>query len=175
MMDTIKGKTIQLRYATPDDAEFVYGLRVDPDRNKFVSPISGGAENQREWLVKYKQREAQGLEHYFIIEKAAIPIGTVRIYDLQPDSFCWGSWMMVPRAPSSAAVESAVLLYEFAFYELGYSKSHFDVRLDNERVIAFHQRFGAKIVRSTDLDHYFVYSKEEYEKVRQRYAKFIGE
>lgn len=173
MPHIIQGKTISLRYAEPDDAEFIYSLRIEPTRNKFVSQVSGGAENQRAWLERYKDRERAGTEHYFIIEGDSGPIGTVRIYDLQADSFCWGSWMMKPGAPPSAAIESAVLVYEFAFYTLGFSQSHFDVRVDNERVVAFHQRFGAKITRSTELDHFFVYLRSDYEKVRPKYSKFL--
>lgn len=175
MSHTIEGRTISLRYAEPDDAEFIYGLRIDPSRNQFVSQVSGGAENQRAWLEKYKDREREGLEHYFIIEGASGPLGTVRIYDLKDDSFCWGSWMLRPGAPGPSAIESAVLVYEFAFYTLGFSRSHFDVRVDNERVVAFHKRFGAKITHSTALDHFFTYPRSEYEKVRPKYEKFLPE
>src|SRR5690606_35287320 len=135
--------------------------------------INGGAENQRAWLEKYKDREREGLEHYFIIEDDSGSLGTVRIYDFKDDSFCWGSWIMRPGAPAPAVIESAVLVYEFAFYTLGFNRSHFDVRVDNERVVAFHKPFGAKMTHSTELDPFFIYPKSEYEKIRPKYLKFL--
>lgn len=169
----IKGRSVQLRYADESDANFIYSLRVDPARNKFISEVTGAVEDQRLWLRRYKEREVRGQEHYFIICSGDIPLGTVRIYDIQGDSFCWGSWVIKPGAPKTAAIESAVLVYELAFYHLGFSRTHFDVRVENKRVVAFHQRFGAKIVRSTDRDHFFEYTKEGYGRVRSKYLKFV--
>jgi len=173
MKGPVRGKSISFRYATPDDAAFVFGLRTDSSRNKFVSTVTGEVEDQRRWLESYKLREQRDEEHYFIVEQNGEQVGTVRIYDLRPTSFCWGSWMMKPGVSGTTALESAILLYEFAFFELGFSHSHFDVRIENERVVAFHKRFGAKIVRTTTLDHFFEYSKSDYEKIRPKYAKFL--
>jgi RimJ/RimL family protein N-acetyltransferase len=167
------GKSVILRYAEIGDAEFIYSLRISPERNAHVSAVSGGVEAQRRWLDAYKSRELAGLEYYFIIELNGDPVGTVRIYDIQGESFCWGSWMMKPGVPASCAMESAVLIYEFAFYRLGFQRSHFDVRKGNSRVVAFHQRFGANIVRESDIDYFFDYPKSAYESVRSKYKKFL--
>lgn len=167
------GKTVRLRYANVGDAEFIHSLRIDPLRNSHVSAVAGGPENQRKWLEAYKARELAGAEHYFIIELEGSAIGTVRIYDIQGDSFCWGSWMMKPGVPASCAMESAVLIYEFAFYSLGFARSRFDVRKANSRVVAFHQRFGATVVRESDIDFFFDYPKSAYDKVRAKYKRFI--
>ena len=172
--EIVPGKNIRLRLARPTDAAFILSLRLDPTRNRFVSTVPDDAELQAAWLTEYQLRESQGLEYYFIIERGGgQPAGTVRLYDFQGDSFCWGSWMMVPDTPPSVAMESALLVYELAFYNLGFCKSHFEVQVQNERVIAFHKRFGARITHSTALDHFFTYGKEDYEAIRSRFKKFL--
>ncbi|APR35213.1 GNAT family N-acetyltransferase [Paraburkholderia sp. SOS3] len=170
----IVGRSIRLRYAEPADAEFILSLRLDERRNRFISKTTTEIERQAAWLATYKEREQAGTEHYFVIELLDhTPVGTVRIYDYQDDSFCWGSWLIKPDAPGQVAIESALNIYEFAFYSLGFNKSHFDVRRDNERVVAFHLRFGARIISSDEQDHFFDYRREMYEEIRARYRKFL--
>lgn len=66
---------------------------------------------------------------------------------MKEDSFCWGSWIIKDSSPSYVAIESALCIYEFAFNTLGFRQSHFDVRKNNVKVVAFHQRCKARIVR----------------------------
>jgi RimJ/RimL family protein N-acetyltransferase len=168
------GKSICLRYAEPSDAEFILSLRQDEQLNQFISKTAADLDQQVGWLTGYKERERMGSEHYFIIQLLdGSSVGTVRLYDYRGDSFCWGSWLIKPDAPSYVAIESAINVYEFAFYSLGFKQSHFDVRRGNERVIAFHQRFGAHIIHSDERDHFFIYDRETYEHVRQKYRKFL--
>lgn len=172
--EPITGKSVCMRLANVGDAEFILALRLNELINKFVSRVAGDLEKQVQWLKDYKVREASGIEYYFIIEDhVGRSLGTARVYDCQGDSFSWGSWMLIPSAPRNTAIESALLIYELAFNELGFSRSHFDVRRGNERVVAFHRRFGARIVRETELDYFFEYSRDAYEAIKSRYEKFL--
>ncbi|ALM85283.1 GNAT family N-acetyltransferase [Bordetella sp. N] len=170
----IQGRSINLRLAQPEDAQFILDLRLNESRNEFVSRVDSDVKKQKEWIENYKTREAAGSEYYFMIEDhAGRPVGTIRVYDYRGPSFCWGSWMLVENAPRNAAIESALLIYEFAFNHLGFQQAHFDVRRGNHRVIAFHQRFGAEVVNEDDLDLFFEYRQDAYEAARARYAKFL--
>jgi len=40
-------------------------------------------------------------------------------------------------------------------------------------VIAFHKKFGAEIIRETDLDYFFDFSIDEYEKTKKKYSRFL--
>ena len=114
------------------------------------------------------------VDYYFIISDwNKKSLGTIRIYDIQEDSFCWGSWILSKDAPSNAAIESALLIYDFAFFSLHYPKSHFDVRKENQRVVEFHKRFGASIVSEDDLNFYFQYDRDAYISVRHKYRRFF--
>jgi len=170
----INGKNIILRTVEIEDAEFIYEMRKNESKTRYLSKITGSIQDQKEWIKTYKLKESEKKEFYFIIEsKLHENLGLVRIYDFVDDSFCWGSWLIKENAPRFTAIESALLIYEFSFYQLGFKKSHFDVRKENLGVIAFHQRFGATITDEDELNYYFEYSKENYEKIKPKYKRYL--
>jgi RimJ/RimL family protein N-acetyltransferase len=168
---TLTGKSINLRAVTVGDAAFILKLRLDATLNTHLSATDPDVHKQVAWIEQHPWGQGQ---YYCIVEdKNANAVGTVRLYDFQGDSFCWGSWILLPEAPRKAAIESALMVYEFGFYKLGFLRSHFDVRKQNTRVIDFHQRLGAKIVRESALDYFFSYSREDYEAIKERYQSFL--
>ena len=170
----IYGKNINMRTVTTEDAEFIYNMRQNQNKTKYLSRVTGTVESQKEWIKNYKQREEDKKEFYFVIEsKDEEKLGLVRMYDFQDDSFCWGSWLIKEDAPKTTAIESALQIYEFGFYNLGFEKSHFDVRKGNDKVIAFHQRFGAKIVDEDELDYFFNFEKRDYEIIKEKYKRYL--
>ena len=167
-------KNLNLRTVAIEDAEFIYNMRQNQNKTKYLSRVTGTVESQKEWIKNYKQREEEKKEFYFVIEsKDKRKLGLVRMYDFQDNSFCWGSWLIKEDAPKSTAIESALQIYEFGFYSLGFEKSHFDVRKGNDKVIAFHQRFGAKIVDEDELDYFFNFEKSDYEIIKEKYKRYL--
>ena len=163
-----------MRTVTTEDAEFIYNMRQNQNKTKYLSKVTGTVESQKEWIKNYKQREDEQKEFYFLIEsKDEEKLGLVRMYDFQDESFCWGSWLIKEDAPKTTAIESALQIYEFGFYNLGFEKSHFDVRKGNDKVIAFHQRFGAKIVDEDELDYFFNFEKRDYEIIKEKYKRYL--
>lgn len=170
----LEGKNINLRTVEIEDADFIYTMRQNRKKTKYLSKVTGTVDSQKEWIKNYKQREDEQKEFYFIIEsKNKDKLGLVRIYDLKNDSFCWGSWLIKEDTPKTTAIESALQIYEFGFYKLGFEKSHFDVRKGNDKVIAFHQRFGAKIVSEDELDYFFNFQKSDYEIIKEKYKRYL--
>jgi len=177
MFNDLKGRTIEFRLVEETDAEFIYDLRVNETYNKHLSKMSGDVSGQREWIKSYKSRELEKNEFYFIIIRNDNKkrIGTVRLYDFIKDrgSFCWGSWILNQDKTASSAIESALLVYKVAFQELGFERCHFDVRKDNLKVIKFHQKLGAEIVGSSEIDYYFNYEKQTYINYLQDFSKYL--
>ena len=170
----INGKNINLRTVIEDDAKFIFHLRQDPVKTQYISKVTGTVENQRKWIKDYKKREKAQLEYYFVIEsKSREPLGLVRIYDFKDNSFCWGSWLIKNNAPKLTGIESALQIYEFAFYTMNFTQSHFDVRKENEKVIAFHKRFGAKVIDENKIDYFFTIIKNDYELTRKKYKRYL--
>jgi len=156
----ITGKNIDLRPIEISDAEFILSLRLDPALNQYLSSVENNIEKQREWLQFCQQDPTQ---HYFIIQnKQQQPLGTIRIYDIKNNSFCWGSWIVIPEARSYASFESIILLYHYAFFELGFDHTNFDVRKENTKALNFYLRFGAVITHENDQDFFLTYTKEDF-------------
>ena len=170
----LNGKNINFRTVEVEDAEFIYNMRQNQNKTKYLSKVTGDVKSQKEWIKNYKQREENKKEFYFVIEsKNEEKLGLVRMYDFKDDSFCWGSWLIKEDAPKTTAIESALQIYEFGFYTLGFKKSHFDVRKGNDKVIAFHQRFGAKIVDEDELDYFFNFQKSDYKIIKEKYKRYL--
>lgn len=148
----VQGNTLAFRNARVDDAEFILSLRTDIDKSRYLNATANDVAAQRAWLDNYASLAGQV---YFIIEHEGADIGTVRLYDAQGESFCWGSWILKDGRPKQAAVESALMVYAYAVNYLGFKAAHFDVRKGNDRVLKFHERFQARRVAENELDYFY--------------------
>jgi len=171
MKKFIAGTSINLRDITLDDVEFIFMLRSDTAKSRYLHTISPDIAEQYSYIQRYLTKEK---EWYFIIEaKDGERLGTVRIYDVQEDSFCWGSWLIKDGAPMKTALESALLIYEYGFYTVGFTHVHFDVRKGNTRVQKFHESMGVWKTGETDDSILYGYSRNAYENIKARFFKFI--
>lgn len=171
-------KHLYLRLIQELNVDFLLSLRLNQNLNTYLNTVSNDREQQLSWLKNYKERERQGLDYYFIIvDKELGDIGLVRVYDIDyaNKSFTWGSWIIrEENRPKYAAIESALLVYEFAYNELGLILAKFDVRNDNLGVIKFHTRFGASYLFKNELDSYFELTKTKYTQLKySQYYKFL--
>ncbi|CNL44067.1 Uncharacterised protein [Yersinia aldovae] len=176
-MDKIKGKTIQLRLASPDDASFIYSLRIDEKLNEHISKINGTEIQQREWLIKYKDREKISEEFYFIIEllDSEVPIGTVRLYGfLGREKFCWGSWILNNNKTRTSAIESAYLVYQYAFEYIGFDSAYFQVDKKNKTVTSFHEKTGAIFCGEDDVNNNYEFTRTCYEQFKLKFNRIIN-
>ncbi len=166
----LRGRTLVFRNVCLDDSQFIYSLRTNRGRARYLSPTSTSISDHEAWLHAYQSTTDQA---YFVIEHRGIAVGTVRLYDARGDSFCWGSWILCENAASHIAVESALMVYAYALDHLYFNESHFDVRRDNERVWSFHERFGAVRLRENNEDYFYSVSGASIAKSRARYRKFL--
>lgn len=167
---TVDGLRLRLRPVELNDAAYVHRLRTDPRLNSHLSPVGGTVADQRVWIEQYMEREAEGREIYFVIERRAdeCPCGVVRLYGIEGDRFTWGSWILDEHKPPKAALESALLVYDTGFGKFGCHQAVFDVRRENVRTLAFHHRFGAIETGSDDRDVFFSYPRSQYLRDRPR-------
>ena len=172
----IEGPNLVLRLIETEDAGYVHGLRTDARYNRYLSEVRGTVEDQRRWIDNYKSREAAGSEFYYVIErKDGVRCGVVRLYDIDQDSFTWGSWILDENKPSKAALESALLSFGAAFETLCLNQGNIDVRLGNERAISFYNRMHMVEMRRTNLAIYYVYARERYEHDRSEFRRLIAD
>jgi hypothetical protein len=167
----IHGKTIYLRDITEDDAKFVFDLRTNPDKNRYLSATSNHLEDQVDWIINYKSKLDQA---YFIIcDKEDKKLGCIRMYDPVDDSYCWGSWLMVNGLGPLTAIESVLLIYAYGKH-LGFSEARFDVLQTNKHTWSFHEKFSsAVLVQQDDVDRSYVVSDETIDKLLTKYRGFV--
>lgn len=167
----INGVNINLRDVRLTDASFILSLRIDSELNRYLSIVEDDLSKQEQWITKSLMKTD---ERYFIIENKKLEqIGTIRIYDIVDDKFCWGSWIVIPKARKYASFESAILLYDYAFNKLNLNYTNFDIRKENTKVLNFHLRFGARIISENEIDYFFTFSKEDFINKKQEYQQNI--
>src|SRR3569833_780352 len=171
MKPYVRGKSIFLREVSVEDAEFFFGLCFVLVLFKHISATSNDINQQINFIASYSKSDT---DFYFMIcDWNWSRLGTVRIYDVRDDSFCWGSWILSRDAPKMAVFVSALLFFVFAFFSLLFLWAHFDVRKKNVKVVDFHKRFGASIVGEDDLNYYFEYDIDAYMIVREKYRRYF--
>lgn len=156
---SLDGKEVTFRLVRREDAPFILSLRADPRLNEHLSSVDQDVNKQEAWIESYMRRENQGEEFYFVILRHGDPVGTIRLYDIKGDSFCWGSWIIAPGTSPSVALRSAAMIYDLGFNSLGFHFSHFDVRKGNLSVNRFHQRTGARVTSQDGENFYYLIDK----------------
>lgn len=170
----LTGPNLMLRLITPADAAYVHHLRTNPAYNSHLSTVTGNVADQRQWIETYKSREASGQELYYVIERHdSTRCGLVRLYDITPSSFTWGSWILDVNKPHKAALESAMLSFGIGFDVLHASLANVDVKVENIHATAFYRRLGMTETNRTAQDIFFVYPRERFEADRVRHIKAI--
>lgn len=174
-LQRIDGSRLSLRLVVSQDAAYIHSLRMDPRYNTHLSKVTGSVADQEAWIKRYKMREAQGQEYYYVIERRvdATPCGVVRLYDIADGQFTWGSWILDHNKPPKAALESAVLSFGVAFTHLGLVFGEVDVRSDNTKARAFYDRFGMSFLRRDAQDTFYEYTSTRYKKDLKSHMKTI--
>lgn len=171
--ESLKTKNLCLKLIDVDDADFIIELRTNSKLNQFLSKIEPDLLTQEKWIKDYKVRSSEGSEYYFVImDRANDKVGLVRVYDIDDRVFSWGSWILKAGYLKSYPLESALLIYEFGFNCLNLQMSVFEVLKENEKVLSFHLKTKAKIVRSDDKKVYFEFKEESFQNLKFKYKKF---
>jgi len=165
---------ITLRLVEENDAEFILQLRNDSILNKHLSPTSNIIDDQINWILKYKVREAKGLEYYFItIGPNGEKWGTTRLSELEGDCFELGSWLFSKQAPQGVSIKADILTKEIGFDLLNFESCKFNVRKANKSVLKYHMNFRPTIVDESEIDIFFNLSKENFIEAKKRFIKIV--
>lgn len=171
---------VSCRFVTIEDAEFILKLRTDHLLSKYIHKTSNDLGKQIKWISEYKEREALGLEYYFIFEKNNSPLGLNRIYNISGLTFTTGSWVFDKYASFEYSIISAIITRDIAFYELmlefenGFDGCH----IENKKVLRFNKMIGLKETGRVQKDsgEYVTMSltKNDYNQNRPKICKLIG-
>lgn len=64
----IYGRNINMRAVRIEDTEFIYTLRQNQDKTKYLSTIIRTVALKKEWIKNCRVREEDKKEFYFVIE-----------------------------------------------------------------------------------------------------------
>lgn len=168
---------LHVRFVREKDAEFILSLRTDPKLSRFIHPTENDDEKQRAYIRCYKEREKQGMDYYFIFFLQGEPVGLARIYNVQGDTFTFGSWLFKEGLPYWVSIAGAIIAREFAFEELGKEKEveADGTHEDNKGVISFSRMLGMNFdgFKMDDKGKYLTgyMLKGDFEKNKQRFIR----
>lgn len=139
---TLAGPAFRLRPVCEDDAAFMLELRCKPALSRYLHTTPPGVDAQRAWIARYYERPG---DYYFVIERlrSGDAEGLISLYDIdaeQPRVGEWGRWILRPS--SLAAIESAWLIYRFAFEEQRLRSVYCRTVANNAAVVSFHDSCG---------------------------------
>ncbi|AVM52304.1 GNAT family N-acetyltransferase [Bacteroides zoogleoformans] len=171
---------LHARLVEESDAEFIFRLRSDATRSKYIHDIEGGVENQVEWIRNYKKREEEGTDYYFIFYRDEIPVGLNRIYSIHDRTYTGGSWVMAPEASMEEVIACPIMMREIAFEVCGmeFEDDYDACHVDNKKVIKYNLMSGMKICKHfQDVKGEYVamsMTKEDFESHKPKLLKMIG-
>ena len=166
---------IILRTVNESDADFIVRLRTHEKLGRFISSTSTDIEKQKSWIRDYLLREQKGEEYYFICtDSGGNRYGTYRIYDIKPGSFVCGSWVFDPAAPSDYAIKTEIACKEFAFEKTGAPCFFGENRKDNKKVNRYNLSYGPELIRTDELNYYYKFTRDKFEKHAARLLTLLG-
>jgi RimJ/RimL family protein N-acetyltransferase len=137
----LAGHGFVLRPIQLHDAALIVELRSDPERARFLNPVSADIATQRAYLADYLTRPG---DLYFVVDRrgTAEAEGLIALYDVDPVARQAevGRWIIRPG--SSAAIESIWLIYRVAFELLALAEVRCRTIAENTHAISFHDSCG---------------------------------
>lgn len=165
----IEGRFVDLKSVTIEDAEFTRDIRLDPDFAKFFPPLNNTIEQQRQWIENHKTKEG---DYFFVVwDKAGNRIGTISVYDIVGN--CCESGRLAIKGNAFQSTEAQMLIFKFAFENLGMDMVVGYIFADNERAIRFNKQLGCILdePKLHDNGHMMVkatYTREAVEQATER-------
>ena len=171
--ERIWGAHITLRNVDEDDAAFIFGLRTDPIKGRYLSDTPGSVDDQIDWILRYLSGDGQA---YFIIcDQSDQRLGCVRMYNASDSSYEWGSWLLSDGVSPIAALESVLLIYAYG-KNLGFTEARIEVRQDNRSVWLFHEKVaGATLIGQTEGDRFYLMSGSAIDLLLEKFRHLISE
>lgn len=139
--DRLSGRLVRLREVSEQDAPRMIELRSAPELTRFLPPLNTDIERQKEWIKSLHSRTDDFMFASETLAKRNIE-GYLGVYGINNGDAEWGRWIM--REASPVGLESVLLLHRFVFEELGLSRVFCRTVTENTKVVAFHDKYGAR-------------------------------
>ena len=171
---TIERYGLTARLVNESDTEYILSLRTDKKLSKYIHETEDSTTKQLDWFRKYKLREYENRDYYFIYEKDGKPVAVNRVYNICQYFGTPGSWLCSPNNEVEVSMATNFILNDIIFEILQLDFTVFDVRKANKHVWKMHIQCGAKMIGESDIDFYFVTTKQDYFSHRDSFLQLLG-
>ena len=170
----IKGRFVELKSITLDDAQFSFDIRADEKNRDTVGVVAKSLEDQIKFL-EWQINEPD--DYYFVVyNKNGEKIGLIGLYDIQGDSAEVGR--EVSYGNCVEVIESEILLDDFAMDVLGLKTLRYVVYANNPKHLNNQKKCGAKplkkVMRSGNEAYYYEVTLSKDTPARRKLAR-IGD
>lgn len=165
---------LQVRFVQEEDAEFITKLRTDARLSRFIHQTDNDIEVQKKWIRSYKEREALGTDYYFMYLQNDERLGVNRLYDITENEFTGGSFVFKPKCPIECPIFATLISFDIAFNLLDKKVANGDIRLGNKKVIKFHKLLNVEFTTQDELNQYYVYSRDTFNKQVSIIERMLG-
>jgi acetyltransferase-like isoleucine patch superfamily enzyme/RimJ/RimL family protein N-acetyltransferase len=171
----IETEDISMRMIEESDAKFIIDIRTDEVLGQYISETSSSIGNQITWIQEYKKREKVQKELYFIFEDSdKNKWGTIRLYNLEENTFTVGSWICLPGNKNHIAIKSFLHAMKFGFEVLNYKTCMLDVRKKNLRVLYYLKLFKPVLLEEDEINYFFRLEKIDFYKNMSKITKALN-
>lgn len=164
---TLERYGLTVRLATEADTDFIMSLRTNKELTKFIHQTDQDVQKHLDWFKKYKIRESEGRDYYFVYSKDGKPVGLNRVYNVFEYYGTPGSWLCSPDNEIEVSMATNFILNDIIFELMDLDFTVFDVRKANKQVWKLHNQCGAKQIGESEIDFYFVTTRQDYYNKRE--------
>lgn len=164
---------LHARFVIESDAEFILSLRTNPKLSRYLHSTDNDVTEQKKWIKKYKEREANGTDYYFIYDSNGEYVGVNRIYNMQDESCTGGSWICNPDVGPAQSIATVLISRDVMFEVLGFKEELFEVQKGNNQVLKFHYMMGSELVEENEVEYHLRLKSNEYFTKREKIIKLL--
>ena len=138
---------LKVRLVNKDNASFILSLRSNINRTKYMLTLKNNINTQQKWIQKYKWREREGLDYYFIyydLEDNPIGLNRLSKIDFKMNTAKDCSWIAV-EGLKYEGIKMIIIKNELAFNLLGIDLLWGEVHKNNWRVIRILKLLGYRL------------------------------
>ncbi len=145
---SIEGRYVTLQSVREEDAAVVLDIRQDPKLTKYLPRLDITIAEQQDWIREQREREG---DYYFLSwSKKGEPVGTIRIYHIDPVRLSGETGSLALRGNAMENLETKLLCEDFAFRTLGLKETISVVNAENRQALRFAQLFGVQFDEPSD-------------------------
>lgn len=172
---TLNRYGIDVRLVNIEDAGFILSLRTSK-RGQRLNKTDNDLMKQIEWMKEYKEREAMGLDYYFIHYYQGKPVGVNRIYniDYEKKSCVTGSWVIKEGTDYDISIKTLLILREIIFELMNAEISFGDTRKNNRPMVRLYKMLGIEMIGETEDEYLYRSIKSKYLYGQEKIKKLIG-